>query len=196
MKLIAILRGVTPDQVLSVAQVLIDAGIRTLEVPLNSPEPLESIRRLSQRHAGSAVIGAGTVLSVQQVQAVAQAGAGLVLSPNMNPAVIARTRALGMVSVPGVATPTEAFAALEAGASALKLFPADVLGVASLKAWRSVMPADVRFYAVGGIDADNAAAFLQAGAAGVGVGSSLYRPGLAVAEVQRRAELLLRTVGA
>jgi KDPG and KHG aldolase len=103
MKLIAILRGVTPDQVLSVAQVLIDAGIRTLEVPLNSPEPLESIRRLSQRHAGSAVIGAGTVLSVQQVQAVAQAGAGLVLSPNMNPAVIARTRALGMVSVPGVA---------------------------------------------------------------------------------------------
>ena len=177
MKIIAILRGVLPDDVLAIGEGLVQCGITTIEVPLNSPEPLRSIRLLAHHFAGRAIIGAGTVLTPAQAEAVAQAGATLVLSPNTNTAVIQRTKALGLTSIPGVATPSEAFAALDAGADLLKLFPAAVLGVASLKAWRSVLPADVRFVAVGGIDAGNAAVFIAAGAVGVGVGGSLYKPG-------------------
>ncbi len=194
MTIVAILRGITPDFVLEVAECLVQCGIKTIEVPLNSPQALQSIQLLHERFAAEAVIGAGTVLSARQVDEVAQAGATLVLSPDMNVEVIARTRALGLTSIPGVATPTEAFRALEAGASALKLFPADVLGVASLKAWRSVLPADVRIFAVGGIEAGNAASFLAAGAVGVGVGGWLYRPGYTVDQVRESATQLVRSL--
>ena len=195
MHIIAILRGITPEGVLEVAEALVDVGIAVIEVPLNSPQALQSIRLLSSRFAGRAVVGAGTVLTAEQVDAVAQAGATLVLSPDSNVDVIRRTRALGLTSIPGVATPTEALRALDAGADALKLFPADVLGVASLKAWRSVLPPAVRIYAVGGIDDGNAAAFMAAGAAGVGVGGWLYRPGSSVATVRASAALLVRSLG-
>ncbi len=194
MTIIAILRGITPDALLEVAECLLQCGIKTIEVPLNSPHALQSIQMLHERFAAEAVIGAGTVLSVRQVDEVAQAGATLVLSPDMNVEVIARTRALGLTSIPGVATPTEAFRALQAGASALKMFPADVLGVASLKAWRSVLPAEVRIFAVGGIEAGNAAAFLAAGAVGVGVGGWLYRPGYSVDQVRASAMQLVRSL--
>lgn len=194
MSIIAILRGVTPDAVLEVAECLIQCGISTIEVPMNSPQALDSIRLLSQHFADQAVIGAGTVLTVQQVESVARAGARLVLSPDMNVTVIDRTRALGLRSIPGVATATEACRALDAGADALKMFPADVLGVASLKAWRSVLPADVRIYAVGGIEARNAASFLAAGAAGVGIGGWLYRSGRPVEQIRQLASQLVRSV--
>ena len=194
MSIVAILRGVSPEAVIEIADCLVQSGIKTIEVPLNSPRALESIRLLHERLAGKATIGAGTVLSIEQVEAVAQAGGTLVLSPNMNVDVIRRTRQLGLTSIPGVATPTEAFAALDAGATALKLFPADVLGIASLKAWRSVMPQDVRIYAVGGIEAGNAAAFLAAGAVGVGVGGWLYKPGRSLDELRSRATELVRSI--
>ena len=194
MSIVAILRGVSPEAVFEIADCLVQSGIKTIEVPLNSPRALESIRLLHERLAGKATIGAGTVLSIEQVEAVAQAGGTLVLSPNMNVDVIRRTRQLGLTSIPGVATPTEAFAALDAGATALKLFPADVLGIASLKAWRSVMPQDVRIYAVGGIEAGNAAAFLAAGAVGVGVGGWLYKPGRSLDELRSRATELVRSI--
>lgn len=194
--LIAILRGVTPDSVLAVAECLLACGIHRIEVPLNSPQPLQSIQRLSQALAGRAEIGAGTVLTPAQVDAVAAAGATLVLSPDMNTDVIQRTRALGLQSMPGVATPTEAFRALAAGASGLKLFPADVLGVASLKAWRSVLPAGTAITAVGGIDDRNAAAFLAAGAVGLGVGSWLYKPGRSISELQALGARLVAAVAA
>ncbi|AOW11491.1 2-dehydro-3-deoxy-6-phosphogalactonate aldolase [Hydrogenophaga crassostreae] len=194
MDLVAILRGVTPDTVIEVAECLVQSGFKTIEVPLNSPKPLESIRLLQQQFAGRAVIGAGTVLTVAQVEAVAETGAQLVLSPNMDVAVIERTRALGLTSIPGVATATEAFRALQAGAHALKLFPADVLGVATLKAWLSVMPANTRIYAVGGIDARNTAAFAAAGAAGAGVGGALYKPGKNIEQIRQTAIELMRSI--
>ncbi len=194
MNIIAILRGVKPAEVLDVAECLVQCGITTIEVPLNSPEPLRSIRLLVHHFAGRAVIGAGTVLTPDQAAAVAQAGATLVLSPNTNIDVIKRSNALGMTSIPGVATPSEAFAALDAGAQLLKLFPADVLGVASLKAWRSVLPADVRIIAVGGIDFGNAAAFIAAGAVGVGVGGSLYKPGQTLDQTRAAALRLVNSL--
>jgi 2-dehydro-3-deoxyphosphogalactonate aldolase len=194
MSIVAILRGITPHDVLSVAECLVQCGIKTLEVPLNSPEPFSSIRLLHQHYGDKALVGAGTVLSEKEVELAAEAGARLILSPNMNSRVVERTSALGLTSMPGVATPTEAFAALAAGANALKLFPADVLGVASLKAWRSVLPPDVRIFAVGGIEAGNAASFLAAGAAGVGVGSWLYRPGRTVDDIRLLALQLLHSI--
>ncbi len=196
MPIVAILRGITPDTVLEVGELLLQCGISTLEVPLNSPDALASIALLQQRLGGRALIGAGTVLTAAMVDAVAQAGATLVLSPDMNPEVIARSRALGLRSVPGVATPTEAFRALALGADALKMFPADVLGVASLKAWRSVLPAGTAIYAVGGIEAGNAAAFLAAGAVGVGVGGWLYKPGKTLVQIRESALQLVASLGA
>lgn len=192
MDIVAILRGVTPDTVIEVAECLLQSGIKTIEVPLNSPNALESIRLLQTAFDGRAVIGAGTVLSVAQVEAVAQAGAQLVLSPNMDTAVIQRTCALGLKSIPGVATATEAFSALQAGAHALKLFPADVLGAATLKAWLSVMPVGTQIYAVGGIEASNTAVFKAAGAAGVGVGGWLYKPGYSLDQIRQSALALVK----
>lgn len=191
MKIIAILRGISPDEVVDIAQCLVDCGISAIEVPLNSPRALDSIALLHRHFHDSAVIGAGTVLTVDQVESVARAGAKIVLAPDMNVDVIQRTVSLGLTSIPGVATPTEAFAALRAGALALKMFPADVLGTASLKAWRSVLPPAAQLFAVGGIEAGNAAGFLAAGAVGVGVGGWLYQPGRSIEQIRRRATELI-----
>ena len=188
---VAILRGVTPDTVLGVAQVLLDAGFRVIEVPLNSPSPLVSIEALAREFGAEVLVGAGTVLSPAQVDDVVAAGAGLVLSPNCHLPVIAHTLHHGALAMPGVATPSEAFAALAAGAQTLKLFPADVLGTASFKGWRAVLPKDTPMFGVGGIGVDNLASFRQAGAAGVGLGSSLYVPGIGLTELAQRARQLL-----
>lgn len=189
--IIAILRGVQPEEVLEVGHALVAAGIRTIEVPLNSPRPLDSIERLARELGGQVLVGAGTVLEAGQVDQVAQAGGRLVLAPNFSPAVVQRCTARGLVAVPGVATPSEGFAALAAGAHALKLFPAEMLSPAVLKAWRAVFPPGLPLLPVGGIDEHNLAAYKAAGAAGVGVGSSLYRPGIALDELTRRAQALV-----
>lgn len=184
---IAILRGIAPAQALAVAEVLVETGFRVLEVPLNSPDALHSIERMARHFGDRALIGAGTVLAPAQVDAVQAAGARLALSPSRDRAVIARSVELGLVSMPGVATPSEAFEALAAGADALKLFPADVLGAASFKAWNAVLPRDTPLYAVGGISARNLREFRLAGAHGIGLGASLYAPGVTLEALKARA---------
>ena len=193
--LIAILRGVQPHEIPGIAQALLAAGIQAIEVPLNSPQPLESIGWLARTHGDHALIGAGTVLDPREVDAVADAGARLVVAPNFNAEVLARARARGLVSLPGVATPTEGFAALAAGASGLKLFPAEMLGPNVLKAWRAVFPKDAALFPVGGVGVDNLPAYRQAGASGAGLGSSLYAPGVSADLVRRRAEALVAAWG-
>jgi 2-dehydro-3-deoxyphosphogalactonate aldolase len=185
--LIAILRGVTPAEVVSIGEALVDAGFGVIEVPLNSPDPLESITRLARALAGRAVIGAGTVLRAAEVAAVQSAGGTIVISPNTNVDVIAATRSAGLVSLPGFATPSEAFAALEAGASALKLFPAEAASPTVLKAIRAVLPSGARILPVGGITPESMAPWMKAGAAGFGLGSALYTAGLTADEVGTRA---------
>lgn len=186
--LIAILRGVKPDEVMAIGQSLLDAGIQLIEVPLNSPEPFESIRRLAAAFGARARIGAGTVLTVTQVGDVAAAGGELIVSPNANPDVIQATKAAGLWSGPGVATPTEGFAALDAGADMLKLFPAEQIGPGVVKAWRAVFPRDVSLVPVGGITPENMSTFAAAGADGFGLGSALYKPGMTAADVRRAAD--------
>ena len=188
---IAILRGVTPAEVVAVGQALFDGGIRVIEVPLNSPEPFDSIERLARAFGSEAMIGAGTVLRDADVDRVADAGARLVLSPNFDTRVVVRTKARGLLSMPGVATPSEGFAALEAGADALKLFPAELLGPAVLKAWRSVFAPATPMFAVGGVGEHNLVAFKRAGATGAGVGSSLYAPGAVPQQLLDRARALI-----
>ncbi len=185
--LVAILRGVHPDEVEAIGDALVDAGFGLIEVPLNSPEPLESIARLSRRLAGRALVGAGTVLTVDHVQAVHAAGGTLVVSPNTNPEVIAATVQAGLISMPGYATPSEAFAAIAAGAHALKLFPAEAASPAVLKAHRAVLPPVMPVFVVGGITPQAMPAWLAAGAAGFGLGSALYRPGNTAMDVGRNA---------
>lgn len=185
--LIAILRGITPAEVLEIGAVLIEAGITTIEVPLNSPEALDSIGRLAGRFGSEALIGAGTVLSVEQVAAVDAAGGRLIVSPNCNTAVIGETKARGLASWPGIFTPTEAFAALEAGADGLKLFPGSMAGPGGLKALRAVLPEGTLVYAVGGAGPENFAAWRAASVDGFGIGTALYAPGRSAAEVARRA---------
>ena len=175
--IIAILRGVTPDAVLGVAAAILDAGIDRIEVPLNSPDALRSIERLAQTHGGHALIGAGTVTTVAQVDDVHQAGGRLIVSPNCDPAVIARTVALGLESWPGIFTPTDAFAALAAGANGLKLFPGDMAGPQGLRALRAVLPQGTQVFAVGGAGPDNFAQWKAASADGFGIGSAIYKPG-------------------
>jgi 2-dehydro-3-deoxyphosphogalactonate aldolase len=189
---VAILRGVKPTEVLGVAEALIEGGIAVIEVPLNSPQPFDSIERLARTFGTRARVGAGTVLSAHDVDRAADAGATLVLAPNFDAAVVQRTVQRGLFSMPGVATPSEGFAALAAGAHGLKLFPAEMLGPPVMKAWRAVFAPGTPMYAVGGIGEGNIAAFKAAGAAGVGVGSSLYAPGVAPAELTRRARVLLQ----
>ena len=190
---IAILRGVRPDEVLDVARALIDGGIVVMEVPLNSPQPFDSIARLAREAAAWGVcIGAGTVLSEADVDRAADAGATLIVSPNTDAAVVRRSVQRGLFSLPGVATPSEGFAALAAGAHGLKLFPGEMLGPPVMKAWRAVFASGTAFYAVGGVGEHNIAAYKAAGAAGVGVGSSLYAPGVAPPELARRAKTLVQ----
>ncbi|WP_018153073.1 2-dehydro-3-deoxy-6-phosphogalactonate aldolase [Leeia oryzae] len=185
--LVAILRGVKPDEVVAIGQVLFDAGWRLMEVPLNSPSPFDSIARLRQAFDGRMVIGAGTVLTAANVQQLAEAGGQLVVAPNMDPAVIRAALKEGMVPLPGVQTATECFAALAAGAKALKIFPAEQVPPATIKALRAVLPASTDVMPVGGVTPDNMAAYVQAGASGFGIGGALYRPGDTAAQVQQRA---------
>lgn len=189
--LIGILRGVTPGEAVAVGEAAIAAGISTLEVPLNSPDPLESIRRLASALGERALVGAGTVLGVDEVRAVQAAGGRLVVSPNCRPAVIEETRRLGMQSWPGVLTPTEAFDALDAGATGLKLFPAVQVGVEGMRALRAVLPNGTRLYAVGGIGAAEFAAWRAAGVDGAGLGGALYRPGQSPERVGEQARALV-----
>lgn len=189
--IIAILRGITPADAESVAEVLIDAGITTIEVPLNSLDPLISIAAMQAGFGSRARIGAGTVLTPAQVRDVAATGARLIVSPNCDAGVIAATKAAGMDSFPGVMTPTEAFAALAAGADGLKLFPGELVGVAGVRAMRAVLPAEVPLYAVGGVSAANMGDWLAAGAAGFGIGGSLYRPGDSAAAVGEKARAIV-----
>jgi 2-dehydro-3-deoxyphosphogalactonate aldolase len=185
--LIAILRGITPDEVLPVGRALFEAGFRLVEIPLNSPSPIESIRRLAADLGDRAHVGAGTVLGVADVAAIAAAGGTLIVSPNANPEVIRATKAAGLLSGPGVATPTEGFSALDAGADLLKLFPAEQIGPAVIKAWRAVFPRDVPLVPVGGISPETMAAFITAGASGFGLGSAVYKPGLTPLAVRQAA---------
>jgi 2-dehydro-3-deoxyphosphogalactonate aldolase len=188
---IAILRGVQPDEVAAIGIALVACGVRIIEVPLNSPEPLASVARLRASLGEAALVGVGTVLRPEEVDRSHAAGAQLVLSPNCDARVIERTVALGMASVPGVATPSEGFAALAAGAHALKLFPFETIGAAGLKAWRSVFAPEVRMLPVGGITVANLAACRRAGASGAGAGSSVYAPGDTPQQVATKATALL-----
>ncbi len=194
--LVAILRGVRPEEVEAIGDELVDAGFTLIEVPLNSPEPLDSIARLSRRLSDSAVIGAGTVLRAADVAAVANAGGTMIISPNADAHVIEAAAAAGLVSLPGIATPTEAFAALAAGATALKLFPAEAISPAGLKAMRAVLPEMARVLPVGGITSETMESWLGAGAAGFGLGSALYRAGLTAPDVAARAKTFVVALAA
>lgn len=176
-KLVAILRGIKPDEATDIGAVLLDAGITMIEVPLNSPDPFDSIERLAKSCGDDALIGAGTVIDPADVDRVLDAGGKLVVSPNCDRKVIARTCALSMVSMPGVFTPTECFAAIGAGAQAIKLFPASLAGPGGMKALKAVLPEAIDVYAVGGASASNFTEWLKAGAAGFGIGTALYKPG-------------------
>jgi 2-dehydro-3-deoxyphosphogalactonate aldolase len=188
----AILRGLTPEEAVAVGEALVAAGMTILEVPMNSPRPLESIRLLAQRFGESCLIGAGTVMTPRQVTDIREMGGRLIVMPHGDTAVIAAAKQAGMVCMPGIATPTEGFAALRAGADALKLFPAELVGVAVLRAMRAVFPKETIFLPVGGITPDNLGEFVRAGANGFGLGSGLYTPGRSAADVGRRAEAYIQ----
>ena len=190
--LVAILRGVRPDEAVAIGRALFDAGWRLIEVPLNSPEPLRSIEALVQA-LPEALVGAGTVLTPAAVRDVHAAGGRIIVAPNFDAAVVRESVRLGMVSLPGVMSPTEAFAALAAGAAALKLFPAGAIAPAVVKALRAVLDPTVRVLPVGGITPANIAAYRAAGASGFGIGSSLYKPGMTVAQVAVQARLWVDT---
>lgn len=186
-RIVAIIRGVKPDEVLAVGRAILDAGIDTIEVPLNSPDPFRSIAILAEAFGAQALVGAGTVLTPTDVNKVREAGGQLVVSPNTNVDVIKRTKELGMISLPGFATATEAFSAIHAGADGLKLFPAGIGGPETIKALKAVLPSHMPVLAVGGVTPQNMAEFVKAGADGFGLGSTLYKPGLSVGDVAKNA---------
>lgn len=191
--LVAILRGLQPNEAVAVAQVLFDAGFRALEVPLNRPGALECIASMVKLNLPGTLVGGGTMLSVEHVEAVYEAGGRLLVSPNCNPAAIRRAADLGMYCAPGVATPTEAFAALDAGAHALKLFPAEMIGHGGLKAMLSVVPAGTPMWPVGGVTPETMAGWFKAGATGFGIGGALYTPGVTIEQLGERATAFVNT---
>ncbi|MEN2506239.1 2-dehydro-3-deoxy-6-phosphogalactonate aldolase [Stutzerimonas stutzeri] len=190
--LIAILRGLRPEEAESIGSALYAAGIRIIEVPLNSPQPLRSLEILRRTLPDDCLVGAGTVLSAEQVQAVKAAGGQLIVMPHCDVQVLRAAKDAGLYLAPGVATPSEAFAALTAGADALKVFPAEQVGIGAMKAWLAVLPPGTALLPVGGITPDNMAPYLRAGAAGFGLGSALYSPGLPADEVGRRAQAFIQ----
>lgn len=189
--LVAILRGLDPADAKPMLEALVDAGIGLIEVPLNSPDPLTSIRAMATEARGRAEIGAGTVLTVADVHAVAAAGGRLIVSPNCDAAVISATKAAGLASFPGVFTATEALAAIAAGADALKFFPADLIGPKGIKALTAILPKTMPLLAVGGVDASNMGDYIKAAATGFGLGTSLFTPGLTADEVGARAKAMI-----
>lgn len=189
--LIAILRGVLPHEVVDIGTALIDAGITKIEVPLNSPEPISSISNLVDAYGDKALIGAGTVLNTAQVESVAETGSKLIVSPNTDLQVIKKTTELNMFSYPGVLSPTDCFDALAAGATGLKLFPAEVVGKNGVKAIRAVLPDNIELFAVGGVNSDNLNEWHQAGINGFGIGTSLYAPGRSADQVYNTAVKLV-----
>lgn len=193
--LIAIIRGVTPGEAEGIGQAIYESGIRIIEVPLNSPEPLDSIKRLAQRFGDRMLVGAGTVFTPANVEDVHAVGGRLIVSPHFNPAVVRAAVQAGMVACPGYFTPTEAFAALDAGATALKLFPAEAASPDVLKAQRAVIPADVPVMIVGGVKPDNMAGWLAAGASGFGLGGGLYQPGQSPEDTLDKARAYLAGLG-
>lgn len=187
MPVVSIIRGVRPDEVEQIGKALFGAGIRIIEVPLNSPTPFESIRILSETLGSSCTIGCGTLVNIEDAERVSQAGGKVAVTPNTNPDIIRRAIELGMIPMPGWATPSEAFAAYQAGARYLKLFPAGSYGSGHVKAVKAVLPDDAKVLAVGGVGAHNAAEWLEAGIDGFGIGSELYKPGFTASEVHNRA---------
>lgn len=185
---IAITRGIRPDEAASFGRILRDGGFRIIETPLNSPEPYKSIEVLADLFGGEMIVGAGTVVHPEQVDEVRRAGGSIIVSPHCDVRVIERTKECGMISLPGAATVTEMMTALEAGADGLKLFPAEIIGLAGLKAMKAVLPLTTLMMPVGGIDSENWQPYFEAGAAGFGLGSSLYRAGRSVENVARRAD--------
>ncbi|MGH1463963.1 MAG: 2-dehydro-3-deoxy-6-phosphogalactonate aldolase [Cognatishimia sp.] len=190
-EIIAILRGVKPDEVVEICEGILEAGIDRIEVPLNSPQPFDSIAKIADAYGKDALIGAGTVLTTENVVKVKEAGGALIVSPDCYVPVIEQTKALGMQSWPGVITPTECFTALRAGADGLKIFPGDLLGMAGIKAVRAVLPPETAVFAVGGAGPENFADWAAAGATGFGIGSGIYSAGMSAADVRARADAIV-----
>ncbi|MBV9734273.1 MAG: 2-dehydro-3-deoxy-6-phosphogalactonate aldolase [Acidisphaera sp.] len=193
-RLVAILRGIRPDEAEPVGEALAEAGIAIVEVPLNSPQPIDSIARLARRFGERLLIGAGTVMTPDDVARIAEAGGRLIVTPHADPAIVQAAKARGMLACPGFFTPAEAFAMLRAGADALKLFPAEAASPAVLKALRAVLPAGTDVLPVGGMDAGTMRPWLEAGAAGFGIGSAIYRPGDDAATVAAKAQRLIAVI--
>lgn len=188
MPLIAILRGVKPEEVIEIVGVIIDAGIRIVEIPLNSPEPFDSIEKVTKRLPREAMFGAGTVLTADDVRRVSDAGGEIVVSPGFNGDVVRQSKRLGLVSVPGVMTPSEAFSAIDAGADVLKFFPGELLALPAIRAYAAVLPKHIPVVLVGGVTVESVQTFTNSPVSGFGIGSSLYKPGMTAPEVGRRAK--------